>query len=45
MSGMEMKIRTVTTFTDEDSKLFEYFMSAQDMPEMKVMEITYTRVK
>jgi len=45
MSGMEMQIRTVTTMNGPDEKVFEYFMSMGEMPEMKAMVITYTRVK
>jgi hypothetical protein len=45
MSGMEMKLRTVTTMNGPDEKVFEYFMSMGEMPEMKAMVITYTRVE
>jgi len=42
----EMKIRTVTTFISDDESLFEYFGSMMaGMPEMKLMELHYTRVE
>lgn len=41
-----LPMRTVTTFVSEDEKLFEYFSSlAAGMPEMKIMELRYKRVK
>jgi hypothetical protein len=45
MSGMDMKVRTLTTFISHDESLFEYFASMEGMPEMKVMELRYTRTK
>jgi hypothetical protein len=45
MTGMDMKVRTLTTFISHDESLFEYFASAEGMPEMKVMELRYTRIK
>jgi hypothetical protein len=45
MSGLDMKIRTVTTFISADESVFEYFASAEGLPEMKAMELRYTRAK
>jgi len=42
-SGMEMKMRTVTTFSGNDAHSMAYYMSMGDMPEFKAMELTYTR--
>jgi hypothetical protein len=43
MSGLTMKVRTVTTFISHDENVFEYFATAEGMPEMKAMELRYTR--
>ena len=41
-----LPMRTVTTFVGDDEKVFEYFSSmAAGMPEMKIMELRYKRVK
>ena len=45
MSGMDMKVRTLTTFVSHDESLFEYFAAPEGMPEMKVMELRYTRTE
>ena len=45
MTSMNMKVRTVTTFISHDENLFEYFASAEGMPDMKVMELRYSRTK
>ena len=45
MSGMDMKVRTLTTFISPDESLFEYFATAEGMPEMKAMELRYIRNK
>lgn len=42
-SGMEIKTRTVTTFISDDAHTMVYYMSMGDTPEMKGMELTYTR--
>jgi hypothetical protein len=42
-SGMEMKMRTVTTFDGENAHTMDYYMSMGDMPEFKAMELTYKR--
>ena len=45
MTGMNMTVRTSTTFISHDESLFEFFASAEGMPEMKAMELGYTRTK
>ena len=45
MTGMDMKVRTLTTFVSNDESLFEYFATAEGMTEMKVMELRYTRAE
>jgi hypothetical protein len=45
MSGHEMALRSVTTYVSDDKTVFEYFGSAEGMPEMKMMELVYTRVE
>jgi len=44
MSGTEMKVRTVSTFYSHEKHKFEYYASMEGMPEMKMMEMEYTRV-
>ena len=45
MTRMEMSVRTVTTFVSDDESLFEYFATMAGMPEMKMMELRYTRAR
>ena len=45
MSGMNMTVRTLTTFVSHDESLFEYFAAPEGMSEMKVMELRYTRTR
>ena len=45
MTGMEMSMRAVTNFISADESRFEYFASGTGMPEMKIMELHYSRVK
>lgn len=41
-----LPFRSVTTFISDDESRFEYYSSmAPGMPEMKVMELTYTRLE
>lgn len=41
-----LPMRTVTTYVSDDEKVFEYFSSlAAGMPEMKILELRYKRVK
>ena len=43
ITGQEIKTRTVTTFGGDDAHTMDYFMTMGDMPEMKAMEMVYTR--
>ena len=46
MSGMEMKVRMVTTFISDDASKFEYFVTPPgDAPEMLNMVLEYSRVE
>jgi hypothetical protein len=45
MTGLNMKVRTVTTFTSADESLFEYFATPPGGDEVKAMELVYTRTK
>ena len=44
-TGNEMQLRTVTTFVNADESVFEYFATTAGTPEVKVMELRYTRAK
>ena len=43
MSGTEIEMRSVTTFDGPDSHRMEHYMTMRGLPEMKVMELVYTR--
>ena len=43
MSKQTMKVRYVTRVVDADHHVFEYFMTMPGAPEMKSMEIAYSR--
>ena len=43
MSGQSLKLRMVTRVEDQDRHVFEYFMTPPGLPEIKQMEIVYTR--
>ena len=43
MSGQTMKVRYVTRVVDTDHHFFEYFMTMPGAPEVKSMEIAYSR--
>lgn len=45
LAGMEVKIRTVTTYVSDDETLFEYFVTSGTGDEMKMMELRYKRDK
>ncbi len=45
MPGMEYKTRMVDKEIDKDKHVFEMYMTMPGQPEMKTMEITYTRDK
>ncbi|MEM9597556.1 MAG: DUF1579 domain-containing protein [Acidobacteriota bacterium] len=45
MSGQMMKVRTVTRRVDDDHHEFEFYMTAPGGPEMKWMEVQYTRAQ
>ena len=45
MTGQQMAVRTVTTFVSGDESLFEYFAATAGMPESKMMELRYHRIK
>ena len=43
MSQQPMKVRYVTRVVDDDTHVFQYFMTMPGAPEQKSMEIEYTR--
>ena len=43
MTKQTMKVRAVTRVVDEDHHVFQYFMTTPGAPELKSMEISYTR--
>ena len=46
MSGMEVKVRMVTTIISDDASKFEYFVTPPgDAPEMLTMVLEYTRAE
>jgi len=44
-SGLEMQVRTLTTFVSADEHRFKYFAAMGSMGEAKLMELIYTRLQ
>ena len=41
----EYKVREISKYIDDDHSHFEMYMTEGEKPEMKTMEIEYTRIK